>query len=313
MTEFKDTFDKNHRPQIDDLDSYWPQEISNLFHRFSDFIMENYNLRFAIPTWSNEDGWTYRIGRSGIYLFTNMIINSSGFLLDGIKVINQATYQELINYVDQIYHKEKEDFELKIHMKNQKQIQRNKERVEREQREKELLQTRIIPEKYNKFHWPGKLNLTMLRKLYLLDAKGIGNEELADDIGLALLLRCQYGRSDIELMNQNAIRCHHCGKIIYGTTDFRECSCGYQYSYKEYRRSYHRNNMPSGAASKIFNQFVIDWPGAKSYKDKMILIDGLLHEFHLSLVSGTVHRPVAMNFIDGSRQKIEEIITGLSL
>jgi len=62
--------------------------------------------------------------------------------------------------------------------------------LEREQREQELLQTPIVPDKYNKFHWPEKINLTMLRKLYLLDAKGIWNEELADDIGLTLFLRC---------------------------------------------------------------------------------------------------------------------------
>jgi len=114
-------------------------------------------------------------------------------------------------------------------------------------------------------------------------------------------------------MNQKAIRCHHCGKVIFGTADFRECSCGYQYSYREYRRSYHSNNMPSGAAAKVFDKFLSDWPRVKTYKAELILIERLLHEFHLSLISGTVHRPVAMNFINGSRQKIEKIITESSL
>lgn len=44
----------------------------------------------------------------------------------------------------------------------------------------------------------------------------------------------------------------------------------------------------------------------------MILIDTLLHEFHLSLVSGTVHRPVAMNFMDGTRKQVEGVIGELS-
>ena len=44
----------------------------------------------------------------------------------------------------------------------------------------------------------------------------------------------------------------------------------------------------------------------------MILIDKLLHEFHLSLISGAVHRPVAMNFIDGTREKVERIINELA-
>ena len=44
----------------------------------------------------------------------------------------------------------------------------------------------------------------------------------------------------------------------------------------------------------------------------MILIDKLLLEFHLSLVSGAIHRPVAMNFIDGTREKVTSIINELA-
>lgn len=313
MKEFRIAFGKNHRPQFDELDLYWTHEIANLFHKFADYILEKYDLRLAVPIWTEKDGWSYRIGRTGVFLFPKMTIFSDGFQIDGIKVMDLPSYHTLILHVDQVYLKEKEDFENKIQIKNKEQKERNKKRIEREKREKELLQSYIIPEKYNKFHWPEKLDLTKLRKLYLLDAKGICNEELADDIGLTLFIRCQYGRSDNDLMKRNAIRCHHCGKIVYGTTDFRECSCGYQYSYREYRRSYCRNHMPAGAAAKIFYQYEIDWPKAKSYKSKMMLIDGLLHEFHLSLISGTVNRPVAMNFIDGSRQMIQRIITELSL
>lgn len=44
----------------------------------------------------------------------------------------------------------------------------------------------------------------------------------------------------------------------------------------------------------------------------MILIDRLLHEFHLSLISGARHRPVAMNFIDGTRANVDKIIDELA-
>lgn len=313
MEKFITAFGKNHRPEIDELDSFWSKEISNLFHMFSDYIMEKHNLRFSLPVWSETNGWTYRIGRSGVYLFSNMIMFQDGFKMEEIKVVDQLSYDKLILHIDKLYPELKENFEAEIDAKNKKQKERNKVRIEREHREKEELQSRIVPERYNKFHWPAKLNLTVLRQLYLSDAKGICNEELADEVGLTLFLRCKYGKSDMDLMNQYAIRCHNCGEIIYGATDFRECKCGQQYSYKEYRRNYRRNNMPTGAAAKVFNQYIIDWPNAKTYQDKIILIDRLLHEFHLSLVSGTVNRPVAMNFIDGSRQKVQDIITELSL
>ena len=55
--------------------------------------------------------------------------------------------------------------------------------------------------------------------------------------------------------------------------------------------------MPTGAASKIFADYMKKWRVAKNYNEKIILIDTLLHEFHVSLISGSTHRPVAMNFI----------------
>jgi len=70
--------------------------------------------------------------------------------------------------------------------------------------------------------------------------------------------------------------------------------------------------MPSGAAAKVFDEYIQNWIRAQGYNSKMILIDKLLHEFHLSLVSGVIHRPVAMNFIDGSREKVEKIINELA-
>ena len=70
--------------------------------------------------------------------------------------------------------------------------------------------------------------------------------------------------------------------------------------------------MPTGSAAKVFDEYLEAWVLARDYNSKMILIDKLLHEFHLSLISGTVHRPVAMNFIDGTRDKIEKIINDLA-
>lgn len=313
MSDFKIAFDKNHRPEINNLDLYLDSEIAHLFHKFSDLIMENYNLRFAIPTWNETHGWTYRIGRSGIFLLSGLTIQEDGFQLDSIKVNDDKTYQELIHYVDRIYQEQKDSFQDTINKKNKEQIERTKKRKEREKLELDKLQGIIVQDKYNQFHWPAKLNISDLNKLYQYDAKRIHDEEIASDIGTILYLRCTYGKSDMELMEKYAIRCHHCGEILYGDSDFRTCSCGYQYSYKEYRRSYRRNNMPTGAAAKVFDQYIIDWPRAKTYQEKIILIDRLLHEFHLSLVSGTIHRPVAMNFIDGSREKINKIINQLAL
>ena len=70
--------------------------------------------------------------------------------------------------------------------------------------------------------------------------------------------------------------------------------------------------MPTGAAGKTFDDYIKKWNVAKTYNEKIVLIDALLHAFHLSLVSGTTHRPVAMNFIDGTRKQVESMISHLA-
>ena len=312
MNRFKEEFPISHRPEINDLDLFLNNEVSCLFREFSNHLLDKYDLRFGIPTWSEENGWVYRIGKSGEYLFTGIVIEKDQFIVNDISVRDRETYLLLLEHIQTIYTNEKTSFLEKIAERNKRQAERNAIRIKREKEERELLQDKINQDKYNKFRWPIKLDVNKLRQLYLMDAKGIKDEELADEIGIILYQRCKYGKEDMELMNRYVIRCHNCNQIVEGREDFRECTCGFQYSYREYRRSYRRNNMPSGSAAKVFNEYIQNWEHTKDYSSKLILIDQLIHEFHLSLISGAPHRPVAMNFMDGTREKVEKIINELA-
>lgn len=312
MSKFIEEYPKSHRPEITDLDQFFNKEISFFFREFSNVILDKYDLRFGIPTWSEKNGWMYRIGKSGVYLVTGIIIEKDRFTIDTISVTDTDTYHLLLDYIQSFYNKENKNFLEKIAEKNRRQAERNKIRIQKEKHENILQQDNVIKDRYNKFKWPDKLNITKLKQLYLLDSKGIPDEVLADEIGLTLYLRCKYGKEDMELLERYMIRCHNCNSVIEGHDDFRECKCGYQYSYREYRRNYRKNNMPSGAAAKVFDEYIQNWIRAQGYNSKMILIDKLLHEFHLSLVSGAIHRPVAMNFIDGTREKVTNIINELA-
>lgn len=312
MSKFKEEYPKSHRPEITDLDQFFDKEISYFFREFSNVILDKYDLRFGIPSWSEKNGWMYRIGKSGVYLITGINIEKDRFTIDTISVTNTDTYHLLLDYIQSFYNKENKNFLEKIAEKNKRQAERNKIRVQREKDENILQQDNVMKDRYNKFRWPDKLNINKLKHLYLLDSKGIQDEVLADEIGLTLYLRCKYGKEDMELLERYMIRCHNCNSVIEGHDDFRECKCGYQYSYREYRRNYRKNNMPSGAAAKVFDEYIQNWIRPQGYNSKMILIDKLLHEFHLSLVSGAIHRPVAMNFIDGTREKVTNIINELA-
>lgn len=309
---FKEQFPKKCRPEISDLEIFLDDEIYILFRNFAEYILQKYDLRFGIPLWTEEYGWTYRIGKSGVYLITGIQIEKNKFVVDEIEIANKEQYRLLTEHIDEAYRQNRDDYLEKIAEKNKQQVERTKLRIAREKEEFALIQSKIIPGKYNVFRWPKKLDIHKLNRLYMLDAKGIQDEVLADEIGLTLYLRCKYGKEDMERMERKVIRCHGCGNEIGGKTDFRQCSCGLQYSYREYRRSYRRDNMPTGSAEKIFELFMQNWSTAKNYNEKIVLIDTLLHEFHLSLISGTTHRPVAMNFIDGTRDRVENIINNLA-
>lgn len=309
---FKEAFPKETRPEITDLKAFWSDEIYSLFTDFAEYILQKYDLRFGIPLWTETYGWTYRIGKSGVYLVTGIRIEKNGFIVDSLAVTDKNMYLLLLENMEEIYQQQKTYLSNKIAEKNRRQSERNKARIAKEKEEFASIQSKIIPDQYNVFCWPKKLDIYKLNKLYMLDAKGIQDETLAEDVGLTLYLRCKYGKEDMERMEKYKIRCHGCNSELGGETDFRQCSCGRQYSYKEYRRSFRRNNMPTGSAAKTFAAFIRDWDNAKNYQEKIILIDTLLHEFHLSLISGATHRPVAMNFIDGSRRQVEQIIDHLA-
>lgn len=312
LNMWKVSFPKKRRPEITELEGFMSETSYRLFRSFAECILQEYDLRFGIPVWNAEKGWTYRIGKGGVYLITGIQIEKDRFIIEDIEVGNPEQYNRLLTYIKELYENNKSGFLKKIEEKNLQQRARSADRIAREKQEAEKLKSVIIPEKYNFFRWPAKLDISRLNRLYLSDAKGIQDEELADEIGLTLYLRCKYGKEDMERMEKNSIRCHGCGEELVGVGDFRQCKCGLQYSYKEYRRSYRRNNMPTGAAAKVFLEFIRGWEKAKTYQEKIILIDTLLHEFHLSLVSGATHRPVAMNFIDGSRSRVEQIISNLA-
>jgi len=126
-------------------------------------------------------------------------------------------------------------------------------------------------------------------------------------------------------MEQGQILCLHCGAIlnadivkVAGYTPFSKdnlpinCECGHSYTYREYRRSCNAANMPGGRAEPIFEQFAQKWPGCKDAKQKMLLIDWLIHECHVTLMSGAKGRSVCINLIEGTTKQITDLIMKLA-
>jgi hypothetical protein len=304
--------DRRNRPGINELKAYFSDEIFTLFTRFSEVLLKQYNVGCAPGVFTTRHGWTYRFGRNGMYLLSGVTIAEGTFHVDGIAVCDDKSYEKAILLVETGYPDFKMNYESMAAEKIARQSERTKQRVEREKQEVAAMADRIIPEKFNRYHWLPKITRKELIQLYSADMKGLPDEELADEIGFTLYARCVQGRDTWIDIKAGQIKCHHCKSTLYYAKGLIQCDCGYQYLFRDYMRSFRKENMPSGAATHIFNAFITDWERAYDYQQKMRLIDNLIHEFHINLTSGAKGRFVGINLIEGTKKQISDLILTLA-
>ena len=90
------------------------------------------------------------------------------------------------------------------------------------------------------------------------------------------------------------------------------CPCGRCYTYREYRRSCNAVNMPGGRAMPLFNDFAKKWSLCKNSAEKMLLIDRLVHECHVTVMSGERGRSVCINLIEGNLSQLRDLLETLA-
>ena len=159
--------------------------------------------------------------------------------------------------------------------------------------------------------WAPRVRRHKIRTLYENDAKGICDEALIDDVGYALLARCQ----SFIAANQargGEVPCPSCSRIVphsRGKEEVLRCRCGWEMTWADYFKTI-QNKQLSGAEPvlELFRNFVRSFPSARTPRDKMLLIDQLIHGFHWSLRKGHPTRPVAVNLIAG---KLTEVMAFL--
>ena len=150
--------------------------------------------------------------------------------------------------------------------------------------------------------WAPRVPKVKIRRLYETDARGIYDDELIDEVGYSLLARCQ-AFLDAEEARAGRIKCPVCGEVVlhgHDRDELMRCACGWQLTWGAYFATIQHKQL-SGAepVRRLFRGFVARFPRAASPRDKMLLIDHLLHGFHWFYKDNTSTRPVAINLIDG--------------
>jgi len=162
--------------------------------------------------------------------------------------------------------------------------------------------------------WASKVSPIRIRKLYSQDAIGIQDDDLVDEIGTSL-----YARVDSMLMvtssNLGTALCIECRSEIphtYSRDFLLQCpKCDWFMNFGEFNDSYKGKTLHGLGAISELKEFYQKYPAAKTYADKMRLIDYLIHTFHGGL-EARPSRPTATNVIEGSNGEVANLIFTLS-
>src|SRR5512144_2484312 len=84
--------------------------------------------------------------------------------------------------------------------------------------------------------WAPRVPQARIRRLYELDARGIYDAELLDEVGWALRSRCQSFIAAVEAVRGRAV-CPACGQIVrHGARpdEVLHCACGWECTWRSY-------------------------------------------------------------------------------
>jgi len=184
----------------------------------------------------------------------------------------------------------------------------------------------VVGDGRSEIEWSRRVPKWQIRRLYESDAQGMLDEELLDDVGITLLLRCR----DILAIHEakrGRIECPRCAGRGERTVikrgvrqgDVRDevitCSeCGWQITWGEYTLSFKRKQLNSGGAVEAFQRYVRDYSAARTPQEKLLAVDRLIHEFHYSLRDQPDRpcRPVGVNLIEGKLPDVVQFLDELA-
>jgi hypothetical protein len=174
--------------------------------------------------------------------------------------------------------------------------------------------------------WSRRVLPAKIRRLYESDAQGLLDEELLDDVGYGMYVRCR-DILEVSEAKQGRVKCRGCGHVIQrrggewvdywgggervgGEDEVLACDrCGWQVTWGAYNESVLGTGL-IGEMAPMAAAFVAGWPTARTPQARLILIDTLIHEFHV--VQFGLGRPVGVNVIRGTTRQVEQLIADLA-
>jgi hypothetical protein len=131
-----------------------------------------------------------------------------------------------------------------------------------------------------------KVRQDKIRRLCEKETMGICVEELIDEVGYALYVRC------VSILGATAAngraKSHGCGGIITRqkvADEVLHCDgCGWELDWKTCHKSIKKKQILGNATLPFFREYVDRFFAARTPREKLLLIDRVIHEFHLNLI-----------------------------
>jgi len=157
-------------------------------------------------------------------------------------------------------------------------------------------------------NWAYRLRKAQIARLYKRCAQGILDEELIDDVGFSLLARCE------SILRASSRLCPACGAAPERADGTITCpKCGWQSTHQAYRKSIKYKHLFAGGMRPFLEAFVEDFPAATDHRQRLILIDTLIHRYHWEADDGSGGGKCgACCLIEGKLKNIMPFLDGLS-
>jgi hypothetical protein len=172
-----------------------------------------------------------------------------------------------------------------------------------------------LERKSERITWSPRIRPVLIKRLYESDALGFQDDELCNDVGFRLYMRCQ----TVLMVSRNEVACPRCDAIFRMDTSSREAvtvcptkDCKWQTTRLEYHQSWSKKRIWGANALPAFEEFYNRFSIALPYREKMVLIDQLIHSFHWSLHEKLPARSAANNLIEGEHDQVVEFLDQLT-
>jgi hypothetical protein len=162
--------------------------------------------------------------------------------------------------------------------------------------------------------WAPRISQELIHKLYHSVGRGFMDEELINDLGYAMLARCESIIAATDASGGSAA-CPLCKNVVrHGCKDDEKlvCSqCGWSCGWREYKKTYQGKQLHGGGIEEYVREYIQKFPAAIAPGERLVLIDTLIHRYHWEN-SDRPSRPGATNLIQGKCAEIIAFLDQLS-